>query len=520
VPPLGGASSRIIGGRIPQAVPTGGGTPPPAGDGGALDFLVAIFSEDDDGGVAGEPTCTGFVVHPRYIVTAAHCTVTNTTTVVAGGLPSPQAGTRRPVTLFYRHPKFGGSAADEIGAYDVAVVELAVPLPATVATPALLSVSDATRPVEGVFVTAAGYGVSAEGWEPDNPTAAARLYAVDLPLVAPAACAARHAGADYNRTLNLCAGYLNRAGCDTCEGDSGGPLFYRDAASGDAVVIGVVSFGTGCGRRGHPGVFTAVGGGVAKWIAATVGARLAGSTELRAPAPLAVSVAEPAGVAGAPQSAAPSTTVGGADDGGGGDGEEPRGDGATTPPAATSTPSRAAFVIVTSVFAGAVVAAVVAILVLDSRRRRAALSQSGSAALSQSGSAGSDAADADAAATAAAAAATVAAAAAATAAAARGADPRPAASTACRPRGCWPTAPRRGAVDHGAAGAAVDNWATRRGRIVYGRGRPVYGQPRFGRGAAAASGGGGAPAAPPPIAGSLEWLGIVRSGRKGAADLA
>jgi len=432
--------------------------------------------------------------------------VTNTTTVVAGGLSSPQAGTRRPVTLFYRHPKFGGSATDEIGAYDVAVVELAAPLPPSVATPALLSMSDHSRPVAGVFVTAAGYGVSAEGWAPDNPTAAARLSAVDLPLVAPAACAASYAGAAYNDTLNLCAGYLDRAGCDTCEGDSGGPLFYRDAASGDAVVIGVVSFGMGCGRLGHPGVFTAVDAGVARWIGATVSARLAGSTELRAPAPLAVSVAAPAGVAGTPQSAAPSTIEGGTDGDGGGRSGEARSDGTATAPAATSPPSRVAFVIVTSVFAGAVVAAVVAILVLDSRRRRAALSHSGSAR--------SDAADADAAV---AAAATDAAAA--TPAAAGGAERSPAAPTADRPRGCWPTAPRGGAVDSGGGPAAVDNWATRRGRIVYGRGRPVYGRPRFGRRGGADADGGGAPAPPPPVAGSLEWLGIVRLGRVGA-DLA
>ena len=57
---------------------------------------------------------------------------------------------------------------------------------------------------------------------------------------------------DSRLTSNmLCAG-STAGGSDACQSDSGGPL----AAYG--TLIGVVSFGKGCGDRDYPGVYTDV----------------------------------------------------------------------------------------------------------------------------------------------------------------------------------------------------------------------------------------------------------------------
>ena len=52
------------------------------------------------------------------------------------------------------------------------------------------------------------------------------------------------------------------------KGDSGGPIIQRDQ-TGRATVVGVVSYGLGCGERGNPGVYTRVSYFI-DWILQTI----------------------------------------------------------------------------------------------------------------------------------------------------------------------------------------------------------------------------------------------------------
>ncbi|XP_078418249.1 haptoglobin-like [Cetorhinus maximus] len=90
-----------------------------------------------------------------------------------------------------------------------------------------------------------------------------RLRYVPLPLVDQNRCwqafqKARIGGHRPPVTTNMfCAG-MPEGGKDACAGDTGGGFLVPDQRSGAWYLIGIVSWGTGCGRPGRYGVYTRV----------------------------------------------------------------------------------------------------------------------------------------------------------------------------------------------------------------------------------------------------------------------
>ena len=115
-------------------------------------------------------------------------------------------------------------------------------------------------------VDQAPYNVWTAGWGTTSSGAGALpkfLNKVEVPLVTTKACNAPEA---YNGDITdsmICAG-LVQGGKDSCQGDSGGPLFVKQA-SGDFLLIGVVSWGQGCALPNKFGVYSKVNH-VIDWI--------------------------------------------------------------------------------------------------------------------------------------------------------------------------------------------------------------------------------------------------------------
>ncbi len=224
VPPSALASAPIVGGQPAQIER----------------HPWAVYLVDEQ----GRQFCGGTLGSSNKVITAAHCVQGNTSPrtirVVAGREDKrTEAGTVAGVTDIWVHPRFEGPFQ---GA-DVAVLTL----DRKVSQRALPIATRKDRQLyeAGTRATALGWGATVEGG-----AASAILRKAKLPVVSDEGCS-RAYPQRYSARSMVCAGY-RQGGVDSCQGDSGGPL----VAGGK--LIGIVSWGQGCGRPGNPGVYTRV----------------------------------------------------------------------------------------------------------------------------------------------------------------------------------------------------------------------------------------------------------------------
>jgi secreted trypsin-like serine protease len=234
---------------------------------GALPSMANVSALFSDG--SGE-TCSGTVVAPTLILTAAHCVESLTTGVayqaaafrVTTGLSNVNAsrgGWLSAVTHIYVNPSF--HIGSESG--DAALLQLKTP---TDAPPVALA--DAAQAAQ---LGAGTTGILA-GWGQTSATADGELsllhYAQETVLGAPACSAAW--GQSYNPATELCALDLPADTAGACHGDSGGPLLTN--VDGTTMELGVTIFvGENCATT-MPTVYTSVAA-IDGWVQATIAAQ-------------------------------------------------------------------------------------------------------------------------------------------------------------------------------------------------------------------------------------------------------
>ncbi|HIW60919.1 MAG TPA: serine protease [Candidatus Stackebrandtia excrementipullorum] len=199
--------------------------------------------------------CGGSLLTDQIVLTAAHCvdsTGPDTSITASYGsvdLDAPEIVDYQSEYV-HRSPAYGTD-----GVEDWALILLSEP----VADAHLLAIAESDVNDSGDFEIM-GWGADSEG----GPQQSLMLKAT-VPFVDDVECGDAY-GSSFDGPAEICAG-LPEGGVDACQGDSGGPMIARDA-SGEAVQVGIVSWGYGCARAGYPGVYAQVSYSAADILAA------------------------------------------------------------------------------------------------------------------------------------------------------------------------------------------------------------------------------------------------------------
>jgi secreted trypsin-like serine protease len=207
--------------------------------------VALVYAKDSDN--ARAQFCGASIISPGWVITAAHCVdkkyPASDYAVLSGTDNLKSGGSRSRILSYTIHEAWRVAGNKSRYDNDIALLRIDSTTPMVGNAIALVP---ADAKLENLQVLVTGWGVTEY-----RPSGTELLQQVTVPSVDKTTCNAKKAYDGAVTDQMFCAGEYKK---DSCQGDSGGPA--TAVVQGTRMLIGIVSWGIGCGERDKYGVYT------------------------------------------------------------------------------------------------------------------------------------------------------------------------------------------------------------------------------------------------------------------------